>query len=83
MIAPVVFYLYEADTYRWVMIHTAVCRYCNHGQGAQPKAQGRTSRWHGPYPTYDEAHAYALTLHERVYPCQKCLSSVSSGEEAR
>jgi|RhiMetdeSRZDD1v2_1073273.scaffolds.fasta_scaffold1576935_2 hypothetical protein len=81
MTAPVDFYLYEADTYRWVMIHTGGCRHCNHGRGAQPKAQGLTSRWYGPYLTYEAAHAQARALHERVYPCQKCVPSAPTPAE--
>jgi hypothetical protein len=77
-----VFYLYEADTYRWVMIHTATCRHCRQGQGTQPHAQGRTSRWHGPYQTYDAAHAGGLALQDRVYPCQRCVPNEVAPSEA-
>jgi cytochrome c len=72
------FYLDETDTYCWVMIHKAACRSCHHGQGTQPQAQGIASRWHGPYPTYEAAHASGLSLHERVYACQRCVPSACS-----
>ena len=77
----VMFYIYETDTNPWVMIHTAGCRHCNHGQGTRPQAQSIASRWHGPYPTSAAAHTVALSLHESVYPCQVCMPSVPSPAE--
>ena len=51
------FYIYES----WVagphkiVLHRSTCGQCNHGKGRPAGHDSNHARWHGPYPTLNEA----------------------------
>ncbi|MCL2343616.1 MAG: hypothetical protein FWC62_06945, partial [Firmicutes bacterium] len=69
------YWLYEVFSKRRpVVIHRADCRYCRDGEGFQDGDQdGVNGRWHGPFPTLQEAVECGRTeLGREIHFCIPC-----------
>lgn len=53
-------------------VHFSDCPYCNAGRGIHPRAIRRTSRWHGPFESYNQAYDAARQLARVRTKCQHC-----------
>ena len=62
----------------WTMIHESDCPTANQGKGTQPDRRGEQTRWHGPYPTYQDAYNAAKKMKDSVNPCETCKPSEPS-----
>lgn len=65
------YHIFENDN-GWTMVHKSNCPFVNHGKGTQRKARGEQGRWHGPYPTYQDAQESAQKMKGSIHPCKKC-----------
>ena len=58
------------------IVHNGSCPWCNHGRGIhwkRLKTSDENGRWHGPYPTKNEALAQAQRLRRReTRSCKYC-----------
>lgn len=57
----VAYWVYENWTSEQkAIVHAGNCGYCNDGRGRTPNRQGeKNGRWHGPFPTLEEANQAA------------------------
>ncbi len=71
-----VFFVYE----NWIVrpkkarIHTATCKFCNHGLGIHHTYSKEHGQWLGPFETHDEAIIAATQTLKPVSECKKCLN---------
>ena len=66
-------WVYEDDAPSWVRVHRAICAHCNDGRGRYVTRRP-DNRWHGPFPTMQEAIDKALGTGKRdVKGCGTCL----------
>ena len=67
------FWVYEQFSHKRARIHRSTCRYCNDGQGVGGDATNDDDKWHGPFATFEEAEAHALSLGQAdTRPCGVC-----------
>ncbi len=52
-------------------VHRAECRYCNNGQGWDPRRTGQNNAWYGPYATPEQARAACRRAQAK--PCAVCM----------
>ncbi|MCY3646451.1 MAG: hypothetical protein OXH07_05720 [Chloroflexi bacterium] len=66
-------WVYEDDATSWARVHRAICAHCNDGRGHYGTRRP-DNRWHGPFPTREEAIEKALSTGKRdVKGCGTCL----------
>jgi hypothetical protein len=63
-VKPVTFFVYEnwlAGPHK-IVLHRSTCNQCNHGKGHPAGQAANHSRWHGPFPTLDEARTASRSI---------------------
>ena len=66
-------WVYEDDDTNWVRVHRATCPDCNEGEGRYGSRR-TDNRWHGPFPTRQEAIDKALSIGRKdAKGCGHCL----------
>ena len=73
------FWVYEHFSNKRARVHTADCRYCNHGQGVGGDQTNDDDKWHGPYKTYAAAEKQARSLGQKdTRDCGVCKPATAS-----
>jgi len=66
------YHVYENWTVHKARVHFSDCRFCNDGKGIHPNAGPDNGRWHGPFPTLDEALQLARLTGRPASKCKWC-----------
>jgi F-type H+-transporting ATPase subunit beta len=73
------FWVYEHFANKRARVHTADCRYCNHGQGVGGNQDNDDDKWHGPFKTHAEAESAAQALKQKdTRDCGVCKPAQAS-----
>ena len=73
------FWVYEHFSNKRARVHTADCRYCNHGQGVGGDQTNDDDKWHGPFKTYAAAEGHAQSLGQKdTRDCGVCKPAQAS-----
>ena len=71
------FYIYEnwqAGPHKAVL-HRGSCAFCNNGQGLAGGSDPKHGRWHGPFPTLDEAQRSWSQMNVEVHKECRCTTA--------
>jgi hypothetical protein len=67
------FYVYENWVRSKAITHRATCPYCKDGNGLHGTRTTKSSTWHGPYATVEQARETARSCHrDRTDDCKFC-----------
>lgn len=76
-----VFHVYE----NWIVgerrcrVHRSDCSFCNGGRGIRPALGSNNGKWHGPFPTLEEAITFGATVSPDTRPCRMCIRAPKTG----
>ena len=54
------------------VVHREDCPFCRYGEGLHGKCGGMFNRWHGPFPTKQDAISFAVSLGKKLILCSRC-----------